>query len=356
MRSWKNARRSGAENDEMTARVPEIDIAPLIDGSATGKQSVARAIEAACTDTGFFTVVGHGIDADLLSRTRKAAESFFAAPESVKIKVLRPPQKISRGWNPPEDRSLAYTLGEKTPPDLQEAWAMGPPGKAGGPYYDEGAGTTFFHPNKWPDVPEFREILESYFAAMTGLSHHMLRGFALALGLPEDFFASQTDRPCSNIRLVRYPAQEKRPLPGQLRAGAHSDYGSFTLVKGDNVPGGLQVSNGKGGWHDVEAPENGFVCNIGDAMQLWTGGRFRSTLHRVVNPPPDAAKRDRISLVYFHLPNHDAVLGGIGDDTDTNDAPCFAEQYFGKLMKAAKSGDSGSSATAADLVAGSAAE
>ncbi|MGB0631152.1 MAG: isopenicillin N synthase family dioxygenase [Alphaproteobacteria bacterium] len=339
----------------MSGPVPQIDISPLLDGSDAAKNAVARVIEAACTDTGFFTVVGHGIDVDLLARTRRAAESFFAAPDSVKNRVLRPPEKISRGWNPPEDRSLANTLGEETPPDLQEAWAMGPPVTGTDDYCTRGAGVKFFEANRWPEVPDFREILESYYKAMTGLSHNMLRGFALALGLNENFFAARTDRPCSIIRLVRYPAQPTAPLPGQLRAGAHSDYGSFTFVKGDNVPGGLQVSDGAGGWRDVEAPENGFVCNIGDTMQRWTGGRFRSTLHRVVNPPPDAARQDRISLVYFHLPNHDAVLGGIGGEVGT-DAPTFAEHYFGKMVKAAKSGDGGSSATAAELVTGDAAE
>lgn len=117
------------------------------------------------------------------------------------------------------------------------------------------------------------------------------------------------------------------------------------------------MSDGNGGWQDVEAPEDGFVCNIGDTMQRWTGGLFRSTLHRVVNPPMDAAPRDRISLVYFHLPNHDAVLGGIdlgGADAMPSDkiAPTFAEHYFGKMVRAAKTEGGGSTATADDLVAG----
>ena len=232
---------------------------------------------------------------------------------------------------------------------------MGPPVTGDGPYYAEGAGVKFFAANRWPEVDGFRDTLETYYSAMTGLSDLMLRGFALALDLEKDFFADKANRPCSVVRLVRYPAQNQMPLPGQLRAGAHSDYGSFTFVKGDNVPGGLQVSDGAGGWRDVEAPEGGFVCNIGDAMQRWTGGRFRSTLHRVVNPPPAALRRDRISLVYFHLPNHDAILGGIREDANET-APSFAEHYFGKMVKAAKSADGGSTATADQLVAGEAAE
>lgn len=355
MRSWKNGILSGRESDGMTNPIPEIDIGPLIDGTDAQKTAVAQEIRAACADTGFFTIVGHGVDTGLLNRTRSAAAAFFDAPDVSKNQVLRPPEKISRGWNPPEDRSLANTLGEETPPDLQEAWAMGPPSVGDGPYYTQGAGVKFFAENRWPDVAGFRNTLEAYYGEMTDLSDLMLRGFALALNLNEEFFADTTNRPCSVVRLVRYPAQEETPLPGQLRAGAHSDYGSFTFVKGDNVPGGLQVSDGNGGWRDVEAPENGFVCNIGDTMQRWTAGRFRSTLHRVVNPPPDALRRDRISLVYFHLPNHDAILGGIGEETGEN-VPTFAEHYFGKMVKAAKSADGGSTATADQLVTGEAAE
>lgn len=362
MPSWKSAIRNGPGskpdgpgNKPVTVDIPIIDLTGLRTGDSGDRQQVAREIRAACTDTGFFTITGHGVPADLLNRTRQAAEDFFAAPDDRKRDVLRPPEKISRGWNPPADRTLANTLGTDTPPDLQEAWAMGPPESGSGPYYTEGAGMKFFAANKWPDIQDYQAILTKYYLAMTTLSGHMMQGFALALGIDEHFFQDKSDRPCSIVRLVCYPAQNEPPRPGQLRAGAHSDYGSFTFVKGDNVPGGLQVSDGNGGWQDVEAPEDGFVCNIGDTMQRWTGGRFRSTLHRVINPPSGAEPRDRISLVYFHLPNHDAVLGGIGAqqaETPDNTAPTFAEHYFGKMVRAAKTEGGGSTATAVDLVAG----
>ncbi len=111
----------------MTIEIPVIDLTPLREGDIAARLAAAAEIRAACTDTGFFTVTGHGIPADLLTRTRQAAETFFASPEDRKNAVLRPPEKISRGWNPPTDRTLANTLGTDTPPDLQEAWAMGPP-------------------------------------------------------------------------------------------------------------------------------------------------------------------------------------------------------------------------------------
>lgn len=336
----------------MTARIPVIDLTPLREGDLPARKAVAREIEKACTDSGFFTLVGHGVPQELIARTRQAGADFFAAPEAVKQAVLRPPSKISRGWNPIKDRSIASSLGEQTPPDLQEAWAMGPIDVGDGPYYTEGAGKAFFAPNQWPNLPGFRGTLEEYYRATIALARHVMRGFALALDLDEHYFDDKTDRGYANMRIVRYPGQDDPPEPGQLRAGAHTDYGAFTFVKGDNVPGGLQVSGGKGGWIDVQAPDGGYVCNIADAMQRWTGGRFRSTLHRVVNPPRDVARQDRISLVTFNNPNHDTILRGIGDsDAGTEPPVTFAEHYFGKIVKAA----AGSSATAEEL-AGTAAE
>ena len=335
-------------------RIPVIDLTPLREGDLAARTAVAREIEAACRDIGFFTIVGHGVDPGLIARTREAAAAFFAAPDDIKRAVLRPPEKISRGWNPVMDRTLASTLGETSPPDLQEAWAMGPIKIGDGPYYTQGAGASFFAPNRWPDLPGYRETLEAYYLSMVDLAGHVMRGFALALDLDERFFDDKTDRTCANLRLVRYPAQEDAPRPGQLRAGAHTDYGAFTFVKGDNVPGGLQVSDGNGGWIDVATPDGGYVCNVADALQRWTGGRFRSTLHRVVNPPPDATRQDRISLVFFHHPNHDVVLEGIGDGIGggaaSGETPVtYAEHYFGKIVRAATTEGPGSSATATAL-------
>ncbi len=334
-------------------RIPVIDLEPLRRGDLPARKAVAREIEEACTDSGFFTIVGHGVPQDLIARTRQAGVEFFAAPEEIKQAVLRPPSKITRGWNPIKDRSVAYSLGEETPPDWQEAWAMGPIDVGNAPYFTEGAGEAFFAPNQWPELPGFRETLETYYRAMLGLGANVMRGFALALGADEHYFDDKADKGYANLRIIRYPGQDDTPEPGQLRAGAHTDYGAFTFVKGDNVPGGLQASDGNGGWIDVQAPEGGFVCNISDAMQRWTGGRFRSTLHRVVNPPRDVARQDRISLVTFHNPNHDTVLRGIGDsDTDGEPPVTFAEHYFGKIVRAARK----SSATAEELAGKTAAE
>ncbi len=318
----------------MTAVIPVIDVAPLRANDQAGKDEVARQIDRACIETGFFCITGHGVDQQLIARTRDAATQLFALPDELKRAIERRPENASRGYYPFADRSLAYTLGEAAPPDLQEAWAMGPIDVPEVEIQESDVSRRFFATNLWPEgVPNFRETLCAYYRTLSPLADEILKGVALALGQPETYFDDKCDRASSVIRLIRYPAQTTAPAAGQLRAGAHTDYGTVTILRGDDVPGATQVMLPSGEWIDVRPPPGGFVCNIGDAMADWTGGRWRSTLHRVGNPPPGAAPSDRISIVFFHQPNHDAVLGGLGDAQSAG--VTYAEHYLGKLMKAA---------------------
>ncbi len=320
-------------------RVPVIDLAPYLAGGEDAKRATARAIAAACTDSGFFCVTGHGVDEALVGRTRQAAQDFFALPVERKRLVARAADRVSNGYYPLADRSLAYTLGVETPPDLQEAWAMAPPDVPDEPYFRTDHAGYFFAPNRWPaDVPGFRETVSAYFLALRGLAGRMMGAAALALDLEEDHFADKIDKSTSAMRLIHYPPQTAAPERNQLRAGAHTDYGTLTILRSDDVPGTLQVKLPQAGWTDVRPPPGAFVCNLGDAMARWTGGRWASTLHRVGNPPPHVPASDRISLVFFHMPNYDAVLDGLGGDGgDGGDAEpvTYAEHYIEKIHKAA---------------------
>jgi isopenicillin N synthase-like dioxygenase len=334
--------------------IPTIDLSPLRSGSDAGKRDVARQIDDACTDIGFFMIVGHGIPQDLITTTRQRAIDFFTLPLEEKMKVQRPPAKISRGYNWVGDRSLSYTLGQAAPPDIQEAFAFGPDDVARlAPHVDK-VSAQMYAPNIWPERPhDFRKIMLAYYGEMRGLASHVLRAMAVALDVDESFFADKFDRQASVCRMIRYPAVRETPLPGQLRAGMHTDYGIMTFVRGDDTPGGLQVKHRNGGWIDVHIPPNAFVCNIGDLMMRWSNDRWVSTLHRVAVPPPDAVPQDRISLVFFQSPNPDAVIrcldscaGAAG--TEKYPPITVSEHYLGKLMKA---GHSNADAKAADATA-----
>src|SRR6195256_111348 len=323
--------------------IPSIDLSLLRSGSDSGKHDVARQIDAACTEIGFFTITGHGIPEDLIATTRQRAIVFFALPDEEKMKVQRPPAKISRGYNWVGDRSLSYSLGQAAPPDIQEAFAFGPDSVAELAARVDATSARMYAPNIWPDRPaDFRKIMLAYYDAMAVLASHVLRAMATALGVNEAYFTDKFDRQASVARLIRYPAVRSPPLPGQLRAGTHTDYGIMTFVRGDDTPGGLQVKHRNGDWIDVHIPPNAFVCNIGDLMMRWSNDRWVSTLHRVAVPPPDAVPQDRISLVFFTNPNPDAEIRCLDQclapgETAKYPPVTVSEHYLGKLMRAGHS-------------------
>lgn len=319
--------------------IPVIDLAPFIDGDPAARAEIAGEIDRACREIGFFTVVGHGVDPALIARTRQAAVDFFALPAAEKLAVQRPPEKISRGYFRLKDRSLSYTLGKAAPPDLQEAYAIGPDETSGPEWRADGPHAGMLAPNLWPARPDgFRATMLEYYAAMLALGGCIMQATAAALDIDPAYFEHGFRHPSSVIRLIRYPAQRDAPKPNQLRAGEHTDYGTITFVRGDDVPGGLQVRTRSGDWIEVGPPPGGFVCNVGDALARWTNDRWLSTLHRVGNPPAGAAKTDRISLVFFHMPDHDAridcIPGCEGDAGPAYPPLTFADHYLGKLMKA----------------------
>ena len=112
-------------------------------------------------------------------------------------------------------------------------------------------------------------------------------------------------------------------MPGQLRCGAHADYGSLTIVSSDTDVGGLQVLGKDGTWSDVPCIPGTFVINLGDLMAEWTNDRWRSTLHRVVNPPRVEAESSRLSLLFFQQPNYDAVIECLPSCTDEANPPRY---------------------------------
>ena len=289
--------------------VPLIDIAPMLKGDAADKRRVAAEIDQALETIGFFTIVGHGVPDALIRDTRDLAYEFFALPLEEKMRIPRPNPIATRGYDPPANQALGPTHGGASPPDLQEIFGMGDFDVPEEPYYTEGHGRNFFWPNLWPERPaRMRPVFEAYYRALGGISDDLMGMFALALDLEEHYFDAALARSIKQIRFNKYMAQPGVPLPGQLRCGAHTDYGTVTILYGEDTPGGLQVMGPDGEWIDVRPPPGAFVCNIGDAMMRWTNDRWVSTLHRVVNPPRSEASAERLSIAYFHQPGHDIEI------------------------------------------------
>ena len=283
---------------------------PVIDLSADPRQAAVE-VGAACREIGFLTVVGHGIPPDVIERTAAAARTFFDLPDAEK-RTLGEGDAVDGlpAYRPLRSERLASSLGRATPGDLKESLDWGPAVPGYG----------------WPSrPPELRAAFEAYHAAVSGLGGRLRRLFALALDLPEDWFEESFRGHSSSMRVINYPQPEGEVEPGQLRAGAHTDYGCMTILRTEDAPGGLQVQTRDGGWHDVHSVPGSFVVNLGDMMARWTNDRWAATLHRVAVPPADrTAGSRRQSIVFFHDPRGDAVIECIPSCTDAGDPPHYA--------------------------------
>lgn len=288
-----------------------IRLSPYLEGSHAGKQKVAQQVAHACETIGFLVITDHGVPQQLIDSTYGAARQFFDLPSEVKQEYISPRPDIFRGYSAVASKSLSGSLGKPTPGDLREIFTINRVHIPDEDYFHNPSVGTLFYPNIWPTIPsEFRSIWTAYYQAMETLASQLMRIFALALELPETFFDDKIDKHFSNFAASNYPAQIEEPLPGQVRASAHTDFGSLTIVYQDNALGGLQAWDGKHhNWIDVAPVPGSFVVNIGDLMAQWTNDRWVSTLHRVVNPPRNQdADHRRESLIFFHQPNYDALI------------------------------------------------
>ncbi len=292
--------------------IPAIDLTPYFDGS--DKTAVAEQISRACEETGFFTIHGHQIDPDLMHKANAAAQQFFDQSESVKQQMTA---DGGMGYIGRQGEQLAASLDDDEVMDVKESLNL----------------TWPISEAIWPNYPDhLREMCGAYYTELLNLSHHIMHLFALALGLPETWFDDKIDDPRTILRLLNYPATNS-----QNRAGAHTDYGTITILWSPDSRG-LQAKTRSGDWVDVVAPSDHFIINIGDLMMNWTNDRWLSNLHQVV-PHPETIGKRRQSIAFFHNPNPDALIACIDTCHDAQNPPRY-EPILAKThleMKIAKS-------------------
>jgi isopenicillin N synthase-like dioxygenase len=285
--------------------VPVIDLGRFTHGSPEQQLAVARAVDQALVEVGFFVVANHGMSAEVIAEADRQSRRFFELPMDGKMAIRTMAKGSPRGYVPIGVSTLGRTAGETPPDDLKEGFGMGPASVAG-----RQAESPFHAPNQWPrELPELRSALEAYYAGMEDLSRRLFEVFALALGLQANHFESYFTGHNSTLRVINYPPQQVPPQPGQLRAGAHTDFGAFTILLSENASGGLQVRTRDGRWIDIEAEPGSFVINIGDLMMMWTNDRWLSNLHRVANPASELAHAERRqSIAFFANPREEALI------------------------------------------------
>lgn len=293
--------------------LPVIDIAPLFAGNdPPACIRVARDIESACRDSGFFYVAGHGIAPGVLARLEAESRRFFALPEAVKLDIAM--AKGGAAW-----RGFFPVGGELTSgqADIKEGLYFGSELPDDDPRVQ--AGWPLHGANLWPaEVPALRPAVTDYMAAARRAAEAVLRGIALSLDLAPDYFAeTYTANPTVLFRIFHYPASlaDTAQAAAPWGVGEHSDYGLLTLLAQDDS-GGLQVKT-PGGWIDAPPLPGTLVCNIGDMLDRLTGGWYRSTPHRVRND----ASQSRLSFPYFFDPDFAAQMQALPEVAMTGQSP-----------------------------------
>ena len=275
--------------------LPVIDIAPLMETDERGKASAAGALGKACHDIGFMVIRGHGIAPATVARLREAVVRFFEQPLEDKL-----------AWSITRDNYRGYIpLGFFTPnaageADRYEGYKLHWEVNAADPIR---AACDLYGPNKWPDKPSaLRAAALDYWRQCDRVAGVLLDALALALGIDPDVFRRAFAQPLTNMTLLHYPP--RTPDHHGVGIHPHKDTDALTILAPDPV-GGLYVKRkGLDEWIAADAPEDALIVNIGDLLEVWSGGYFVSTPHKVVN----SSGHERYSFPYFAVPRFDVVV------------------------------------------------
>ncbi|CZR68452.1 related to gibberellin 20-oxidase [Phialocephala subalpina] len=304
--------------------IPVIDLSPWTCRNSTvlERGHVVAAIRDACTEYGFFQLIGHGIPLEDQQKALECAKMFFDLPigEKLELSMKNAMGECGRGY----ERFGGQVLEEGKLPDAKEGIYIGDEIPSSSPL----AGKFLQGPNMWPNLPssQFQTPIMQYRAKMLQLAETILTILALGLPYGADVFNDFMQSPVANLKLLHYPPNESKD---RLGAGAHTDFGCLTLLLQQPHSTGLQVlSPLTGTWIPVPSVPDHYVVNIGDLLDRWTGGRYRSTVHRVVN----VGREDRYSIPFFYHGNLATEMRPL-DGSECADAVTVEDHIRGKFRK-----------------------
>ncbi len=270
-------------------RIPTVDFMSFRSGEPSQQAECAEQIGATLQEYGFVSLVGHGIRKETIEDAFKAAEEFFALPETTKKQVQD--KQNNRGYIPIFDST---TPNQK--PSGLEAFSIGHPDR---PSNRELEKLPFYAPTPWPTLASFRERIEPCYRALYLVGEQILQAVAIHLGAPKDFFEEMSRDTYSNMRIIHYPPQERVAATADFGVNAHVDRGLLTLLIQDQN-GGLSVLAPDDRWLPVVPNPDAIVVNCGSLLRRWTNGRYAAALHRVLN----SSGRERYSIPLFMHPSY----------------------------------------------------
>ncbi|MFC3902768.1 Isopenicillin N synthase [Acinetobacter marinus] len=306
--------------------LPMVDISKLNSNDLNDRLEVAKALDQACREVGFLYIKGDQLQPKLFQHLIEISTQYFAQPETEKMRHYIGLSKNHSGYVPIGEEQFKENVY-----DLKESYDIN---------YDYLLEDTrpLLGPTLWPDFPDFKTTVQSYYQQVKSVGHQLFKGFALALNLDEDYFGAHLQHAPSQLRLIHYPYNPD--AQDAFGIGAHTDYECFTLLL-PTAPG-LQVLDKSGEWIDIPLIENSMVMNIGDMMEILSNGRYLATKHRVKK-----VKEERYSFPLFFSCDYDYVIQSV----IPNEAPKYAPlkggehlfnqtaQTFGYLKKKVASGE-----------------
>ncbi|KAK8853058.1 hypothetical protein IAR55_003759 [Kwoniella newhampshirensis] len=304
--------------DDSTPSLPIIDPTPYLPAIpssptlAEERARTAKALHEACRDVGFFYLrVDSFLSKDEMDEVLDLGREFFGRSKEEKEMIGLDKSDGVRGY---QKLHQNITQGKADHHEGLDLYAPNPyPSR---PKTETGDTTRPLRPlegpNLWPSHPEhFRSKMETWIEKMKALGTAVMHGMADGLGMTGeewDRLRGCVEESFWVMRVIGYP-----PLPpgaDGISCGEHKDYGCLTLLHADPIPGSLQVrprstSSKAEEWIAASPIEGCIVVNIGSMWELWTGGYYPATLHRVVHTSP----KYRVSIPFFFEPNFDAQVG-----------------------------------------------
>jgi|TARA_B100001175_G_scaffold235522_1_gene201915 isopenicillin N synthase-like dioxygenase len=317
---------------------------PILDFSSSSSESLSKKLHQACARSGFFYATGVPSVLEKARRARKVCDAFFRRDVETKMRCF----SLKKGYVP-----INGTENAVRKPEFHEKFSCGrlleSYERSNDPYYDPNRSLFFDCENTFPrnvfgvtrekgEEDAFEEAYSSLYREMERFSEQLLRVFAMSLNMKEEeleYFVERSRKHVTNLVALRYDvSRAKRTLKKKeededdtLLVRAHTDPTDFTCLFFDDErgPNGLQIlieeeeggARGESRWIDVPKVPNAMLVNVGDVLMAWTNGEYKSTRHRVIlnrnsnkeeEEEEEEEEESRLSLVWFHCPNYDALI------------------------------------------------
>jgi isopenicillin N synthase-like dioxygenase len=271
--------------------IPSIDLSPLLDGSDEGVHNVAQQF-LKMTHIGFCYVTNHNIPLEIVEDVFQMNRNLHALP--IEEKLAMEINKNHRGYIKNKQSTLyTSTVDVVKKPNQNESFLIVNEVSED----DIKQGLPLAGPNQWPNIPGFREKVDTFRKAMYAMARKVVQALSVSLGLPREYLDEHFVKSTNFTRLLKYPTVPEPVEPDVFGAAPHTDYGFMTFVIQEEV-GGLQVKSKEGAWIDVPPKPGHFVLNVGDILERWSNGIYPATPHRVL----PMLKKERYVVVYFFDP------------------------------------------------------